>query len=256
MNAAGTWARAGLAVVALWGGVSAAQAPAAGSDLPTAEDLVRRVAAAWDPVRVSLKATMTVESPERPASTTELWIRRAGHGRTRIDFLAPARDRGKVILEDGGETWLYLPRTGRVVEVPARRNPLAGGVMFEDLFPGGAGAAAAVEANDEGFVLVLAGGADGKSGGSRVTFDRSTLLPLRRDVYAASGRLLKTMHVDATRDWQGARIPSEVRLVDHLRHTEARIEILEASELSGDLDELFSKDRLRPAVTGDSAERR
>ncbi len=36
---------------------------------------------------------------------------------------------------------------------------------------------------------------------------------------------------------------------------ETRIEILEAREIEGDLDELFSKDRLRPAAADDSRER-
>ena len=211
------------------------------SDLPAVEDLVQRVAAAWDPIRVSLKATLTLERRGRSPSTVELQIRRAGGGQTRIDFLAPARDRGKVILEDGGETWLYLPRTGRVVEVPARRNPLAGGVLFEDLFPGGTGSAGAtVEDHDDGFVLISTGG--------KIYFDRSTLLPIRREILSASGRLLKTVYIEATQDWQGAQIPSQVRVVDHLRHdAEARLEILEARELEGDLEALFSKDGLRPA---------
>ena len=257
MSAAGAWARACLGAVALFGSLSAAQSPAV-SEAPAAEDLMRRVAEAWDPVRVRLKATLTVERPHRPASTTELLIRRAGRGRTRIEFLSPPRDRGKILLEDGGESWLYIPRTGRVVEVPARRNPLAGGVLFEDLFPGGADVVAvAVEARDEGWVLVTTDASGGKGGGSRITFDRATLLPVRREVYASSGRLLKTLHVDETVEWQGIRIPSKVRLVDHLRHDAlARIEILEASELTGDLDQLFSRDGLRPAAAGDAPEPR
>ncbi len=261
MRAAGARAQAFLGAVLLLGSASAGRT----SDVPTAEDLIQRVAAAWDPVRVSLKATMTVERPNRPASTTELLIRRAGHLKTRIDFLSPPRDRGKVILENGSETWLYLPRADRVVEVPARRNPLAGGILFEDLFPGGTGAGvlqrgtsgtpAAVEEHDEGFVLVTAGRSGSKQPNSRIYFDRSTLFLFRREVYASSGRLLKTIHIDESRDWQGVQIPWKVRFVDHLRYgANVRIEILEALELEGDLDEIFSKDRLRPAAAADSPE--
>ncbi len=240
-----------LAVALLLAGV-----PAGASEVPAAEELVRRVAAAWDPVRVSLKATMTVERRNRPASIQELLIQRAGSGRTRIELLSPARDRGKVILENGGETWLYLPRTDRVVEVPARRNPLAGGVLFEDLFPGGAATGElTVEEQDDAYVLITGGPSAGKPAGSRIYFDRSSLLPIRREVYASSGRLLKTVHIDETRDWQGAQIPSRVRVVDHLRHdAEARIEILEASALEGDLEELFSRENLRPMAAGEPPE--
>ena len=249
MSAVRRWVLLGMTLLA-------GSAPAAAtSGVPSAEDLARRAAAAWDPVRVSLKAIMTVERRGRPASTAELLIRRAGSGRTRVEFLSPPRDRGKIILESGGETWLYLPRTGRVVEVPARRNPLAGGVLFEDLFPGGAGVAeSVVEEQDDAFVLV-AGDSDRRQARSRIYFDRATLLPFRRETYTSSGRLLKTLHVDATLAWQGTRIPSAVRLVDHLRHgAETRIEILEAEPLAGDLETLFSRDSLRPAAAAGSPE--
>jgi len=205
--------------------------------VPTVETLVERVATAWDSLEVKLTAGMTVVRPGRPDTEVQLLIRRRGRNRTRIDFLSPPKDEGKVLLQIGEETWLYLPRTDRFVEVPARRNPLAGGVLFEDVFPGRPElSGAVVEELDDGFVLVTRA--------SRIYFDRTTLLPVRREAYGSSGRLLKTVHIDETRKWQGVEIPWTVRFEDNLRPgNETRIEVLRADELEADLEALFSRER-------------
>ena len=103
--------------------------------VPTVDTLVERVANAWDSLHVKLTARMTIVRRDREDTEVGLLIRRAGRGRTRIDFLSPPKDEGKVMLQDGDETWLYLPRTRKFVEVPARRNPLAGGGI--KICPGG-----------------------------------------------------------------------------------------------------------------------
>ena len=215
--------------------------------VPTVETLVERVANTWDPLRATLRARMTVIRAGRPPSAFELLIRRGGRGRTRIDFLSPANDEGKVVLSIGKQAWLYLPRADRVVELPARRNPLAGGVLFEDLSLGAAETTGAfVEQTDDAFVLAASGSKGAKKASNRVYFDKSTLLPVRREVYAPSGRLLKTVYIDETRAWHAVEIPWKVRFVDHLEHgTETHIDILKAEELGDDVEALFSRDRLK-----------
>ena len=215
--------------------------------VPTVETLVERVAAAWDSLNVKLTAGMTVVRPDRPNTKVELLIRRAGRNRTRIDFLSPQKDEGKVLLRIGEQTWLYLPRAKKVVEIPARRNPLAGGVLFEDLFPGRPEVSGAVvEELDDGFVLVTSA-PEKKKKTSRIYFDRSTLLPFRREIYGSSGRLLKIVHIDETRKWREVEIPWTVRFADLRSGIEMRIEVLRADELESDLEALFSRERLAPS---------
>ena len=79
----------------------------------------------------------------------------------------------------------------------------------------------------------------------RSYIDRSTLLPFRREGLSRSGRLLKSVHIDEDRPWQGVTIPWRVRFVDHLRHgAEASIEVLAAEALEEDRDAFFSRERL------------
>jgi len=199
---------------------------------------------------------MTLTQPGRPPSELDLVVRRAGRGRTRIDFLSPPKDRGNVLLQIGDETWFYLQKADRLMEVPWKRNPLAGGILLEDLAPGAPDVAGAVvEDHEDAFVLVTAAPGQGKKETSRTWFDRSTLLPTRRDLFASSGRPLRSVRIEEMRAWRGVQIPWKVRYVDQLRHgVEASVEVQEVDALEDDVDLLFSKDRLRaPAGDGDPA---
>lgn len=224
--------------------------------VPTAEELVERVAAMWDLPDLELTSKMTIVRADGTGSEADLLIRRAGAGRTRVDFLSPPKDRGKVILHVGNESWLYLPRTGRTVAIPAKRNPMTGAVLFEDLLPGRPELAdARVEEEPDGFVLVVAGSGKSKrkSRTSRIYFSRSTLLPFRREIHASSGRLLQTVHIDETRAWRGAEIPWDVRFVNNIRGaTEVHLEVIRVDGLAGDPEELFSRERIVP-LAGEAA---
>jgi hypothetical protein len=132
-----------------------------------------------------------------------------------------------------------------VIEVPERRSPLAGGVLFEDLFPSQAIESATVEADENAFILVARTSKRKNSGTSRIFFDRSTLLPFRREVYSSSGRLLKTVQIDEMRAWGQVQIPWKIRFVDHLRKgAEVRIDIIRATALTADDEQLIAREHL------------
>ncbi|GEM_PF-4932643 len=219
------------------------------SAAPDAETLARKVENTWGTLEISLTAVMKTARPGRDPVETDIRILRIGSAGTRIDFLAPEKDRGKIILQLGGETWLYLPRADRKVNVPAHRNPLAGGVLFEDLFPGRTELdEVSVTESEEAFVLTgtTTGGKRRKTRGTdRTYFHRTSLLPFRREYYSRSGKLLKTVHIDEYREWNGVPIPWKVRFVDHLKNgAEASITIRSATTLKEGDRRLFSKETL------------
>lgn len=221
-----------------------------GAAPPDAETLLSRTGDTWGPLQAVLTATMITKRPGREPSVMELRILRGGKGRTRIDFLSPEKQRGKAILQIQGETWMYLPRVHRVMEIPQRRNPLSDSMLFEDLFPGGLEATeTTVEETEEGYVLISSTTSRAhkkKRGTHRIYFHRETLLPFRREFYGASGRLLKTIHIEETRQWKGVRLPWKVRFVDHLRQgNEVVIEIREIRALE-DPGNLFTREGLIP----------
>jgi len=231
----------------------------AAPDLPDAATLRQR-ASAWGAVEVALTARMVTHKEGREPFTADLRILRAGRTRTRIDFLAPPKDAGKVLLQLGDQAWLYLPKADRVVKVPPRRNLLADGLLFEDLFAEEPGAGVArVEEADGAYILVTtpAGtGSERTEKSTRIFFHRDTLLPFKREFYGSSGRLLRTITIEETRPWQDQTLPWKIRFEDNLRNgTETTLEVLAAEELPGNIDELLSRERLAqaPPAAGSTA---
>ncbi len=215
---------------------------------PDAAQLVAGVAGSWAPLEAALTATMTTQRPDREPSVAELRILRGGQGRTRIEFLSPERQRGKILLLLRGETWMYLPRPRRVVKVPLRRNPLSGSLLFEDLLPESfSEGEAAVEETDDAYVLITSGRGKKKGSSDRIYFHRDTLMPFRRELHGKSGRLLKTIHIEETRPWGDVDLPWKIRFIDHLRgDIEATLEIRKAEELGQDTEHLFTREGLAP----------
>lgn len=211
---------------------------------PSARALIERLATDTDRIRVELTAKMMVEPVGGPTSESEILVRLAGPDRMRVDFLSPPKHRGKIILQLGSETWLYLPGADRILK--ARGSPFAN-LLSGKLEVGGA----KVEYQDDTITLVTANPGNEKEGSIRIVFDRATLSPIRRETYGRFGKLLETVCIDERRPWHGAHIPWRVRFVSSLqRGQETRIEVERAADLSGDVEALFSKSRLGSATSG------
>lgn len=240
------WCRPALRLLAalMAAGLTGAAGP------PDAEELVQRCRDAWISVPLRMRATMTATRPGRPETVLDLVIERDGEGRSLIEFVAPEKDRGKLVLTVGEKTWLYLPRADKVTKISRRRNPFAAGVTFEDLLPEeiGSGTASISEAA-EAFLLEVRPEGTGRRGHSRIAFDKATLLPVRREFYSSSGKLLRTVHIEETRTWSGRNLPSRIRIVERTRRgTELLLEVHEFAELGDPEDGRFDPEHLASGV--------
>ena len=83
----------------------------------------------------------------------------------------------------------------------------------------------------------------------------STLLPVRREVYSSSGRLLKTVQIEEMREWEQVRIPWKIRFTDHLRKgTEVRIEVVRATALTAEEEQLIAREHLAVPPADDATD--
>jgi hypothetical protein len=82
---------------------------------------------------------------------------------------------------------------------------------------------------------------------NRIWFDDATGLPRRREVYGSAGRLLESVHVEETREFEGVEVPWKVRHVDALRGgRETRFEVVRIEALGDVPDAIFSREGLGP----------
>jgi outer membrane lipoprotein-sorting protein len=214
--------------------------------LPDAAVLLERIRESWTGIAVRMDATMTISKPEGSETSCELKILRAGDDRTRIEFLSPERHRGKVMLMAEGKLWLYLPRANKVTQIPRRRDPFGLSSLFNDLaFDESEISSATVTERPDRYQLELQYHRKKVHGPSRISFDKSTLLPTRCEFFSSSERLLRSVVIEKRERWRGIPLPSTVRVLGVSRKwKEVRLEIEEFGDLTAEDAELCSLDAL------------
>ncbi|HEY2918287.1 MAG TPA: outer membrane lipoprotein-sorting protein [Candidatus Binatia bacterium] len=199
--------------------------------------------------QVNVKITTT--SAGREADVRDYEILSKGNERTIVRTLAPASDKGQVLLMRDRDLWLYMPSISQPIRLSAAQK-LTGQVANGDLaranFSGDYTPAIirteTIE-NETYYVLEL------KAVDRSVTYHRvmywvnkSNNWPHKAEFYAISGKLLKSCYYQNFKEVAGSVRPTTLMMVDAL--AEAGKSVLEYGKLqSRELpDKYFTKDYL------------
>ena len=195
---------------------------------------------------------ITSNSPGREPETREYEILSKGNERTVIRTLAPASDKGQVLLMRDHDLWIFMPSVSQPIRLSAAQR-LTGQVANGDLaranFSGDYTATLVrtetIE-NETFNVLEL------KAVDRSVTYDRVVYWtskngdrPYKAEFYALSGRLLKTCRFQNYKETAGMVRPTRLVMEDAL--IEGAKSVLDYSDLKAkDIPErTFAKDNMR-----------
>jgi len=206
---------------------TATEAPAAPA-LPTADEILSRI----DENLVSDSRTATVEMRvEGKRRTRTFKMKSFGRGETdsAMVYLSPSRDKGTKMLKLGDEMWLYLPTIGRVQKISGhmlRDGMMGSDISYEDMM-NGEDMRSAYKATIEGedtfdgrpcWKLVMIAHDDSVSYPKRVSWiDKELYIPLKQELYALSGMLLKTWTMTDIKLFDGRQYPTRMTISDHLK---------------------------------------
>jgi outer membrane lipoprotein-sorting protein len=192
--------------------------------------------------------TRTVESKS--------WQRGNRDGFT--EYLAPAREKGTKMLKLGDDLWTYSPSADRIILISGnmlRQSVMGSDLSYEDMMEDPRlehSYTATVSGTDtvDGrhcWVLNLVAKEEGLAYETRrLWVDTERLVPLREDLYAKSGRLLKTMHLDNVSLVDGRWLPRRVVYKDVLKEGEGTEFIMDSVTFDAPVpDYLLSKAALR-----------
>jgi len=199
--------------------------------------------------QVSVKITTT--APNRDPDVRDYEILSKGNDRTIVRTLAPASDKGQVLLMKDRDLWLFMPSISQPVRLSASQK-LTGQVANGDLARAnfsGDYAATIVKSdtieNETYNVLEL------KANDRSVTYHRvvywvnkNNNWPYKAEFYAVSGKLLKICHYQNFKEVAGVIRPTTIAMVDAL--AEGGKSVLEYGRFqTRELpDKYFSKDYL------------
>ena len=165
------------------------------------------------------RASRTIESKN--------WV--VGTDLAFTEYLSPPREAGTKMLKVGNKLWTYSPQTDRVIQISGhmlRQSVMGSDMSYNDmmedrplieLYEATLEGSIEIDGRDH-WIMLLEAKVKGLSYPKRRAWiDKEYLLPMKEELYAKSGKLLKTSTMDGIRKIQGRWFPSRFIFKDALK---------------------------------------
>ena len=195
------------------------------------------------------RASRTIESRN--------WV--MGSNQAFTEYLSPPREAGTKMLKLGDKLWTYSPQTDRVIQISGHmlRQSVMGSDMsyndmmedrpMEELYKATLEGSVMIDGRSH-WIMVLEARVKGLSYPKRRAWiDKEYLLPTKEELYAKSGKLLKTSTMEGIKRIQGRWFPSRFVFKDELKRNSKGTEwVIDDIRFDVDIpDSRFSKSKLR-----------
>jgi len=175
------------------------------------------------------------------------------------EYLSPPREAGTKMLKLYDKLWTYSPQTDRVIQISGHmlRQSVMGSDMsyndmmedrpLEELYKATMEGSVLIDGRDH-WIMHLEAKVKGLSYPKRRAWiDKEFLLPMKEELYAKSGKLLKTSTMDGIKKVQGRWFPSRFIFKDELKRNSKGTEwLIDDIEFDVDISKSrFSKAKLR-----------
>jgi len=184
------------------------------------------------------------------------WIQ--GTEKSFSEYLDPPRERGTKMLKLGDQLWTYYPASDRIILIAGhmlRQSVMGSDLSYEDMLedPNLAGNHDARVSGEETLLgrpcLVLdldAKKTDAAYPTRRLWVDRERYTVLSEELFARSGKLLKTTTVESVRRFGSRWVPDRARFKDALKEGAGTEFVIHEIEFDAAIpDAVFSKASLR-----------
>ena len=163
------------------------------------------------------------------------------------EYLSPPREAGTKMLKDGDKLWTYSPQTDRVIQISGHmlRQSVMGSDMsyndmmedrpLMDLYEATLESSVEIDGRDHWIVLLTAKVKGLSYPMRRAWIDKEYLLPMNEELYAKSGKLLKTSTMDGIKKVQGRWFPTRFIFKDELKRNSKGTEWV-IDEIAFDVD--------------------
>ena len=155
------------------------------------------------------------------------WV--IGIDKSFTEYLSPAREAGTKMLKLKDKLWTYSPQTDRVIQISGHmlRQSVMGSDMsyndmmedrpLQEIYESTILSSEEINKRDH-WIIVMEAKVKGLPYPKRKAWvDKEYLLPTREELYAKSGKLLKTSTMSNVRKVQGRWFPSKFRYKDELK---------------------------------------
>jgi len=175
------------------------------------------------------------------------------------EYISPAREAGTKMLKIGDKLWTYSPQTDRVIQISGHmlRQSVMGSDMsyndmmedrtMEEIYKASISGSEKINNRDHWIIKMEARIKGLPYPKRRAWVDKEYFLPIKEELYAKSGKLLKTSTLSDIKKIKGRWFPSKFKFKDELKRNSKGTEwIIEKIEFDTDIKESrFTKALLR-----------
>jgi len=172
--------------------------------------------------------TMTVTKGDR-VKVYKMHSYGRGQDEGSVEYLEPARDKGTKMYRNASELWLWMPSVEKVQKISGhmlRQSMMGSDLSYEDMMQAQKwqalydGTLAGEEACGAGkcWKIDLKAKSPDISYPRRVVWvDQATYVPVKQELYALSGMLLKTWDMGNVKDVAGRKYPMSMTISDKVQ---------------------------------------
>ncbi|MCL1974308.1 MAG: outer membrane lipoprotein-sorting protein [Bacteroidetes bacterium] len=174
------------------------------------------------------------------------------------EYLSPARDKGTKMLKLDTEMWVYTPSTDRTIMISGhllRQSVMGSDLSYEDMMddrklqeiytPQMAGEEM-IEGRKCHILHLQAKVTDAAYESQKIWVDAERMIPLKQELYAKSGQLLKRILLSNVQQIQGRWFPLKMNYKDMLKEGEGTDWIIASIQFNQPIpDYIFSKASLK-----------
>ena len=175
------------------------------------------------------------------------------------EYLSPPREKGTKMLKLGDKLWTYSPQTDRVIQISGhmlRQSVMGSDISYndmmedrplEELYEATLEGSVDIDGRDHWIMFLKTRVTGLPYPKRRAWIDKEYLLPMKEELYAKSGKLLKTSTMSGVRKVQDRWFPSQFIYKDELKRNSKGTEWI-IDEIAFDIDipdSRFSKALLR-----------
>jgi outer membrane lipoprotein-sorting protein len=228
-----------------------------GNTQPTADGIIKKVDMNMSSENRVMESTMTIHG-RRNSRTMSIRSYSVGDKKAFTEYLAPAREQGTKILKLEGQLWIFSPSTDRTIQLSGhmlRQSVMGSDLSYEDMMEDRKltdiyNAEIVGEEDIEGrkaFVIELTAKVDDVNYHKRkMWIDTERYTPLKEELFAKSGQLLKRTTLSEVKQIDGRWFPTKMVYKDMLKQGEGTEFLITSIKFNQPIAEsIFSKASLK-----------
>lgn len=224
---------------------------------PTGVELIKRIDQNMSSKNRIFTSNMIIHG-RRTSRTIESKTWSVGDSKSYTEYLAPAREQGTKMLKDEDNLWIYSPSTDRIIQISGhmlKQSLMGSDLSYEDMMEDNYltkkyDAVVTTKENydnrDCWIVDLTAKTSDVSYQLIKMWVDTERYVPLKEELYAKSGKLLKRMELSDVVNIQGRWFPKKIVFKDMLKRSDGTEFVITDIKFDQQIPEqIFTKASLR-----------